>query len=340
LQAAFPFEVQCRACFAPAKAGIVKRIGSSSTIRRIETEDDNVKWPAALCLLSVACAQPQTPPPQISSSTAQQQQPSWYPAPGTTSTAVSSTPAVQIPYPPPVTPRDPGATTTAPPQQRPAPQANITIEAVEVGNPLTISGRARTFENNVALRVRDAKGVLISESFTTATGEMGQHSPYRGTLWLTRDPGYSVTVEALEYSAKDGSEQSVVRVQRPFNVELVDVQLAFPDSTCERVKPFTRRIPKSMSAARVALEALMAGPTAQEKAAGAVAPFPKGSRVESVNLRNRAITVDFNERLQNVGGSCRANMIRASVNETLRRLPGVDSVTITAAGSEQLALQP
>ncbi len=299
-----------------------------------------MKWFAAFCLVFVACAQPQTPQPQISSSPepgSAQQQPSWYPAPGQTATVQTPGPAQpQIPYPPPVTPRRPDANPATPPQQQP----NITIEQVEVANPVIVTGRARTFENNVALRVRDAKGVLISESFTTATGEMGQHSPYRGTLWLTRDPGDRITVEALEYSAKDGSEQSVVRVQRPFGVELVDVQLAFPDNTCNRVKTYTRRVPKSLSAARVALEALIAGPTAQEKAAGAVTPFPKGSRVESVNLRNGALTVDFNERLQNVGGSCAASMIRAAVNETLRRLPGVNSVTITAGGSEPLALQP
>jgi len=294
-----------------------------------------LKWFAALCLVFVACAQRQTPQPQISSS--EQQQPS-YPAPATATMQTPGPPQPQIPYPAPATPRDDK------PQQQPqkpaAQTANITIDDVDVANPLTVSGRARTFENNVALRVRDAKGVLISESFTTATGEMGQHRPYRGTLWITRDPGAGVNVEALQDSAKDGSEQSVVRVQKPFDVELVNVQLAFPDASCNRVNTFTRRVPKSVSAARLALEALIAGPTAVEQKGGAVSPFPKGSRVESVNLRNGAITVDFNERLQNVGGACRASMIRAAVNETLRRLPGVNSVTITAGGSEQLALQP
>lgn len=301
-----------------------------------------MKWFAAFCVVFVACAQQQAPQPQISSSTAQQQ-PSWYPPPGSPPAQTPGPPQPQIPYPSPATPRNPdNTTTTAPtPQPRPGtPAANITIEEVIAGNPLTVSGRARTFENNVALRVRDAQGALITESFTTATGEMGQHSPYRGTLWITRDPGASVTVEALEYSAKDGSEQSVVRVQKPFAVELVNVQLAFPDATCERVKTFTRRVPKSVSAARLALEALLAGPTAAEKKGGAVAPFPQGSRVESVNLRNGQLTVDFNERLQNVGGACRASMIRAAVTETLRQLPGVQRVTITAGGSEQLALQP
>ena len=84
----------------------------------------------------------------------------------------------------------------------------------------------------------------------------------------------------------------------------------------------------------------MAGPTGEERSAGATGPFPRGSRVESVILRQGELTVDFNERLQNVGGSCRALGIRESVTRTLSRLPAVRRVIITAGGSAELALQP
>lgn len=200
-----------------------------------------------------------------------------------------------------------------------------------MANPLVVTGTARTFENNVVLRARAADRSLITETFTTANGEMGQYSPYRATLWLTRDPGSRVIVEALEYSAKDGSEQSLVRVERPFDVEAIEARLFLPDKDCTRVNPTTRRIPKSISHARLLVEALIAD---------RATPFPKGSRVESINLRDGTLTVDFNERLRNVGGSCAAQMIRASVTETLKTLPNVKKVVITAAGSEALALQP
>jgi hypothetical protein len=68
--------------------------------------------------------------------------------------------------------------------------------------------------------------------------------------------------------------------------------------------------------------------------------FPRGSDVKSVVLRDGTLTVDFNERLQNVGGSCVASAIRQSVTRTLQQLPTVKQVVITAAGSEKLALQP
>jgi hypothetical protein len=237
-------------------------------------------------------------------------------------------------------PGTPTTTGTAPVQQPPTASRNIEIEKVEVANPLIITGRARTFENNVALRVRDEKGDLIAEGFTTATGEMGTHSPFRGTLWLTRDPGDRIVVEALAYSAKDGSEQSLVTVERPFDVEVIEARLWFADKNCTSASAVTRRIPKSVSMARLLVESLIAGPTAAERRAGAVSSFPEGSAVRSVNLRDGVLTVDFNERLRNVGGSCRALMIRESVTQTLRALPSVSRVVITADGSEPLALQP
>ncbi|HEX7807962.1 MAG TPA: Gmad2 immunoglobulin-like domain-containing protein, partial [Thermoanaerobaculia bacterium] len=85
------------------------------------------------------------------------------------------------------------------------PQREITIEEVDVANPIVVKGRARTFENNVVVRARGADGKIITETFTTSEGESGQHNPYRATIWLARDPGDRVTIEALEYSAKDGS---------------------------------------------------------------------------------------------------------------------------------------
>lgn len=209
---------------------------------------------------------------------------------------------------------------------------------MELANPVIVTGRARTFENNLALRLRDARGARITETFATSNGEIGHHNPYRGTIWITRDPGARITVEALEYSAKDGSEQSIVSITRPFAVERIDATLHFPDANCTGVKPYTRRIPKSVSHARLLVETLLAGPLPSER--GATSPFPEGSRVESVNLRDGVLTVDFNERLRNVGGACRAQMIRQSLTRTLSALPSVQKLRITAAGSESLALQP
>jgi hypothetical protein len=198
-----------------------------------------------------------------------------------------------------------------------------------------VRGTARTFENNVIVRIRDAKGALISERFTTSRGQSGQHNPFSIDMFATRDPGPSVTVEALEYSAKDGSERSVARVTAPFDVELVDVTIYAHDPArapagCRQVFPRKMRVPKSIAMARLLTEVLLTTPQ-----------FPKEAYVRSVNLRESdgVLTVDFNERLGNVGGSCRALAIRASVQKTLAALPGVRKVVITVNGNAGEALQ-
>ena len=210
------------------------------------------------------------------------------------------------------------------------PRPEITIDVVTATNPVHIEGTARSFENNVILRIRDAQDRVMVESFTTSRGESGRHNPFAADVFLTRDPAGAITVEALEYSAKDGAERSLTRKRVPYDVPLASMTLYLPDRDCTRVDPVTRSMPKSVAAARLLVEALMREP----------APFPKGAAVRSVNLREGVVTVDFNERLQNVGGACAAQMIRQSVEKTLKALPTVEDVVITAGGSRELALQP
>ena len=218
----------------------------------------------------------------------------------------------------------------------------IYIDSVTGTNPLTVNGRARTFENTVQVRARDASGRELVEVFTTSIGEMGHHNTYSAQLWIVRDPGPALTVEAFEYSAKDGSVRSLISKQLPYSVERMPVSLRFAlqGNDCTLTRGFTRAVPKTVAVSRLLVEALVAGPDSAERAAGATSPFPKGSRVRSVILRDGTLTVDFNERLQNVGGACAATAIRASVTQTLQRLPTVRQVVITAFGSERLALQP
>lgn len=216
----------------------------------------------------------------------------------------------------------------------------IYVDSVTAENPLVVYGRARTFENTVQVRARDARGAIITEVFETSVGEMGNHNPYVARVWLTRDPGDAVTVEAFEYSANDGSVRSLTSHRVTVPGARTRLQLWFATTDCARTVAFTRDVPRAIALARVSVEALVAGPTPEEKSAGASASFPSGSRVNSVVLGAGELTVDFNERLQNVGGSCAAQAIRESVTQTLQRLPGVERVVITAAGSRTLALQP
>lgn len=217
----------------------------------------------------------------------------------------------------------------------------IYIDSVRASNPIVVFGRARTFENTVQLRVRDAEDQLLGESFTTSNGEMGHHNPYSAELWITRDPGERVTVDVFEYSANDGSVRSLVSREVPYTLETMALTLEFPvGDDCVTTRPFVREVPRSVAVARLLAESLVGGVLPAEQSGGASSAFPRGARVNGVVLRDGALTVDFNERLQNVGGSCAASAIRHSVTRTLMRLPAVKTVTITAGGSEKLALQP
>jgi hypothetical protein len=92
--------------------------------------------------------------------------------------------------------------------------------------------------------------------------------------------------------------------------------------------------------ARLLTETVMAGPTSLEQGQGFSGAFPRGARVNSIALDGTTVTIDFSPEMQNVGGSCRVQAIRASLEATLKQLPNVDRVRITAGGSEELALQP
>lgn len=221
------------------------------------------------------------------------------------------------------------------------PSAGQTVSS----NPLVVRGRARTFENNVFIRIVDSRGNLMTTAVTTARGDMGNLNPFETEVWLTRDPGSHLVVELVEHSAKDGSVRALTRRQVPFSGELRDETLWFavenPGNDCSRVLPVNRRIPATQGRIRALIEALLAGPTeAEMNEYGVTSPFPEGARVQGVNLSGALAVVDFNERMANVGGSCRVAAIRSSVEQTLTNLADVDRVEIRANGSADLALQP
>lgn len=274
----------------------------------------------AICLLAVlaiACTRDPAPPQTPPGSAAPQQTDGSRPSPE-----------------PPAVPQPDGGPSV------PKPEQILSIDSLTPGNPLKVSGHARTFENNVVLRVREGDALLV-ETYTTANGEIGHWNPWTAEIWLTRMPrGGRLTVDAIEHSAKDGSVRAIVSRDADLGARSAALELTFPLGDCTRFRSFRRDVPHTVSVARVAVEALVAGPTAHEKAAGASNPFPRGAQVRSVILRNGTVTVDFDERLQNVGGACAATAIRESVTRTLRALPSVQRVVITAGGSEKLALQP
>lgn len=244
-----------------------------------------------------------------------------------------------------------GTTTGAPVNDAPRQDAgNVVLEqpadaATIRENPFTVAGRARTFENHVEIVIRDAEGNEIETTHATARGEIGQFNPFEAEVLLTEWPGGRMTVEVIERSARDGSIRSLDRATVDVAIPQKEVKLYFPNSRygtqeCDSVFPVVRIVPNTPALARAATLALMEGPEPDEEKEGFSNPFPEGSGLRSIAIRNGTAVVDFNERLQNVGGSCRARAIEAAVTLTLRALPEVAQVEIRAGGSRELALQP
>jgi hypothetical protein len=245
--------------------------------------------------------------------------------------------------------RDAGATARTPPDTA-ATEANVVITRPTEGetitsNPISIAGRARTFENNVELQIDNQHGQTIATGFATARGELGNFNPFSTEMFLTSDPGSEITIVAIERSAKDGSVRTRHAVPIRVGGRKAPLRLFFPNanrsgSDCTAVERVVREVPVSITSARLALEALVRGPIQPESIAGFRNPFPRGAAVRSVNLQGGTLTVDFNDPMQNVGGSCRALSIRASIERTMKEIPGIQRVVITAMGDEATALQP
>jgi len=237
----------------------------------------------------------------------------------------------------------PGTASPAEPARRDtadgAAERDIYIDSVVAANPVIVYGRARTFENVVSARVLDSRGDTIQEVHGMSSGgEMGQHNPFALRVWLVRDPGPRITAQAFDYSAKDGSVVGLTSREVTIPAARTTATVYFTSTDCT-TKAFTRAVPPATAKARLLAEMLVQGPSAEEKRADAYQSFPQGSAVNSVVIRDGVLTVDFNERLQNVGGACTARALRDAITKTLM-LPGVKQVVITAAGSRELALQP
>jgi spore germination protein GerM len=128
---------------------------------------------------------------------------------------------------------------------------------------------------------------------------------------------------------------------------VVTVQVFFlnnqkdPEITCTKVFPVARTIPKTEGVARAALEALFAGPTQEERAAGWNTAIPDGMSIRSLTVADGIARAELSEELERrVGGSCRVGAIRAEITETLKQFPTVREVVLSINGRTEDILQP
>lgn len=81
-----------------------------------------------------------------------------------------------------------------------------------VGNPVRIEGTANVFEATVSIRIRDATGEVVAETFTTATCGTGCRGDYEAVVRYQVDRSQDGVIEVFESSAEDGSVTKLVRI--------------------------------------------------------------------------------------------------------------------------------
>lgn len=236
-----------------------------------------------------------------------------------------------------------------------------------VAPPLVVAGEAPGgwyFEAVFPLRLEGPDGRALADSFATARGEWMVDGPVPFQAELAFTPSAETTVARLVVLRANASglpeHEADVRVPvRLAGAEAALVhfpnQLLDPEAEdCRRVYPVVRSLPypdasrptddtaraSEVWTARALLDALLAGPADREQDAGYRTAIPEEAGVRSVSLGDGTLRVDFDRGMSVAAGSCRVRAIRAQVERTLVRLPGVRSVEIAVEGSVEEALQP
>jgi spore germination protein GerM len=90
-----------------------------------------------------------------------------------------------------------------------------------------------------------------------------------------------------------------------------------------------------------ALEELIKGPTAAEKAQGLSVSFNAGTVVNSVTISGNTLTVDFNDKFDTpMGGSARVRSISQTIERTIQQFPldGIGEIKFTINHGERTAV--
>ena len=99
-----------------------------------------------------------------------------------------------------------------------------------------------------------------------------------------------------------------------------------------------RLVPPTTKPATAALEALLAGPTAAERAAGLTSAVPSGTRLLSLSIDGGTARVDLSAQFASGGGSLSVQARVAQVVYTLTRFKTVETVAFMLEGSAVDAL--
>ncbi len=100
----------------------------------------------------------------------------------------------------------------------------------------------------------------------------------------------------------------------------------------EKIATVHRTVPKTQQVAAAAMAELLAGPTAEDQAAGMSTSIPEGTEYLGTTIDQGVATVDLSGAFESGGGSLSMTARLAQVVYTLTQFPTVDFVTFTLDG--------
>ena len=224
-----------------------------------------------------------------------------------------------------------------------------------IRSPIVIEGEARGnwfFEASFPIVILDTNGKILGRAIAQAQDEWmtTDFVPFKAILAF-ESPATSSGVLILEKDNPSGLPENDDQLSVPVKFEAfaksIVVKAYFnnskmdPEASCNKVFSVDRIVFKTSAVARAALEELLKGPTAEEKAKGFFTSINSGVKIEKLTVENGVAKVEFNEQLEfQVGGSCRVSAIRWQIIETLRQFPAVKDVVISINGRTEDILQP
>jgi hypothetical protein len=240
---------------------------------------------------------------------------------------------------------------------------NIDVTAPAAGHtiasPVTVEGRAVAFEGTVQVEVR-ADGALgaIGEGFVTGGGDEPRPftgsvpfetagAPYGALVFFTTSAEDGRVWEAAAFRVAFGSTDSTVsacgtyRPPRPRPApEQMEVTVYFTcDATGDAgVRAVYRSVPASSQVLEAALDALLAGPTADERA-GSLSSFfsdATAGMLRSVTVTDGHAVVDLEDLrpvIPNASASAGSTRLLSELDATVFQFRSVESVEYRLEGS-------
>lgn len=251
----------------------------------------------------------------------------------------------------PLFPAPPKADPVVKPDAPPKPDVNVLIETPEEGTrpqgpEFEVSGRAKVGVGTVRIVVTDANGSPLYDQIAAVSSGPGEpFGRFVAVVNLVAVPTAPVTVTVTRDANANETVSRTVLYGQP---DQVNLKVYFKndgmnaDKACDLVFPVNRSVSGKIAIYRAAVEALLAGPNADEVAGGYATSVPGSVILKSVAAdSNGTVTADFNERLSNgVTGSCRISTLRAQIAATLKQFPEVHDVVISVNGKTDNVLQP